>query len=380
MLASLVTLAIANTFPIVTLTLQGATVNATLPDALLTTWQQGHRLVATMCALFGLLFPLGQLCFQLWALGCIKKGSLPADFRYGMRVLYAITSWSMVPVLVLGILVALVKLSGMATAHVGPSLFAFGALIVLMTISGRLSAHQLWRYAEDAGLVKVSGAACQPGDSCAACESCGHVQPSQTDEWPCSRCGARVSWRKPGGSMRVLALVIAASILYLPANLLPVMQIRLPTGTSAHTILGGVLELWQMGSLDLALVVFTASVLVPITKLLALLFLLSARQWRGERVQRQRTRLYQMVEFVGHWSMLDVFVVLLLTAMADFPGLSQVMADNGAPAFGAVVILTMFAAMAYDPRKGWDHARLPADSSSPDTLHPINFANIKTEV
>src|SRR5690606_15028976 len=102
------------------------------------------------------------------------------------------------------------------------------------------------------------------------------------------------------------------------------MRGQVPTGTTPHTILGGVVEFWRLGSWDLAIIVFVASVVVPMTKLLALSLLMIRRQWRGRNLQRQRTRLYELVEFVGQWSMLDVFVVVLLSSMANFPGFSQV--------------------------------------------------------
>ncbi len=119
------------------------------------------------------------------------------------------------------------------------------------------------------------------------------------------------------------------------------------------------MELWRLGSWDLAVIVFVASVVVPITKLIALVVLLLGKRWRGDGVQRQRTRLYELVEFIGQWSMLDVFVVILMTAMANFPGVSQIIAGPAAASFGMVVVLTMLAAMSYDPRTGWDRQPRP---------------------
>src|SRR5699024_11198086 len=129
-------------------------------------------------------------------------------------------------------------------------IFAFGALTVLITITGRTSAYRLWQYAEDAQLVAVSGAGCRADDNTVDCEACGYVQKkiSGSRSWQrCRRCQARVFDRKPETHARVWAFLIAAAILYIPANVLPVMKIRLPTGVSTHTILGGIIELWQMG-------------------------------------------------------------------------------------------------------------------------------------
>ncbi|TAL88108.1 MAG: paraquat-inducible protein A [Candidimonas sp.] len=355
-LAALIVFAMANYFPIATLAANGRQINATLPNALILTWQQGRPLVALMTGLFGFALPLTQLLFLFWAMHAIILQRLPADFHWGMRVLHVLSSWCMVPVLLLGILVAIVKLSGLAQVEPGPGLWAFGVLAVLLTALSRVTAQRLWRMAEDDGLVSQSGADVEPGRIVAACHSCGNVQSiaSVSGSYSCGRCGANNYFRKPDSVSRTWAFVITAGVLYIPANILPVMRIRMPTGVTAHTILGGVIELWRLGSWDLALIVFVASVVVPMTKLFALAVLLMQRQWKGVAIARQRTRLYELVEFIGQWSMLDVFVVLLLSAMANFPGLSQVTAGPGAASFGIVVVLTMFAAMSYDPRQGWD--------------------------
>src|SRR5690606_33072226 len=129
----------------------------------------------------------------------------------------------------------------------------------------------------------------------AACGACGLVQrlaPDATAQ-DCERCGARVLFRKPDPFVRAWPLLIAAAIAYIPANVLPVMRVRTAVSDGAHTILGGVVELWQMGSWDLAVIVFIASIVVPMTKLLALTVLMVKRRWRGSAVQRQRTRLYE---------------------------------------------------------------------------------------
>lgn len=161
--------------------------------------------------------------------------------------------------------------------------------------------------------------------------------------------------RKPASLTRTWALLLAAAALYVPANVLPIMNINsVFLGDSGHTILGGVVELWQTGSWDIALIVFVASIVVPLTKMLALAALASSVE-RGSRFNlRQRTRLYEMIEFIGQWSMLDVFVVILLAALAHFQGLMEISAGPAAGAFGIVVVLTMLAAMSFDPRIAWD--------------------------
>ncbi|MFW7341180.1 paraquat-inducible protein A [Pollutimonas sp. H1-120] len=365
--SAIIIFAIANYFPIARLNIQGLSIQASLPGALYLTWQQGHQTLAVMTGLFSFWLPLMQLFILLWALMAIRARRLPADFHYGMRLLHWVEPWSMVPVLMLGILVALVKFSGFATIEPGPAIWAFGVLAFLITALSRLNAHRLWRHAEDAGLVANASMDSSAGGPVASCESCGFVQSlaSSAKSDPCKRCGARIHFRKPDPFSRVWALVIAAAIIYIPANVLPIMRVRTATSDGAHTILGGVLELWRLGSWDLALIVFIASVVVPMTKLLALSVLMVKHHWRGSEVQRQRTRLYELIEFIGQWSMLDVFVVILMTAMANFPGISQVIAGPGAASFGVVVILTMLATLSYDPRCGWDE-RMERNSKVPE--------------
>lgn len=356
-ISALIIFAIANYFPVAVLTMQGLSVSASFPGALWLTWTQGHELLAIMTGMFGFWLPFTQLTVLLWALMAIRYGRLPADFRYGMRFLHLLAPWSnMIPVLMLGMLVAIVKFSSFASLEPGPGLWAFALLSFLLTGLSRVTAQRLWRYAEDAQLVLVSRPDTAVGKQVVSCEACGYVQNTSAEHLArtCARCHSAIHARKPNASSRGWALIIAASIIYIPANVLPVMQVQTPIDTSAHTILGGVLELWHLGSWDLALIVFMASVVVPMTKILALVVLMLGQRWRGTRVQRQRTRLYELVEFIGQWSMLDVFVVVLLSAMADFPGLSQIIAGPGAFSFGLVVVLTILSAMSYDPRRGWD--------------------------
>lgn len=170
----------------------------------------------------------------------------------------------------------------------------------------------------------------------------------------CPRCGARLHSRKPDSIARTWALLIAAAILYLPANLEPVMITRSIFGTQRDTILSGVAYLWHSGSWPLALLVFVASVLVPLLKLLALSYLAASTQRRSRAHMRQKTRLYRLLEFVGRWSMLDVFVVMVLVALVKMGALANIQAGPGAMWFGGVVVLTMFASMSFDPRLIWD--------------------------
>jgi paraquat-inducible protein A len=192
----------------------------------------------------------------------------------------------------------------------------------------------------------------------ALCHTCGLVASVATrDHHHCRRCGSAVHARKRYSLQRTWGYLIAAVLLYIPANVLPIMLTTSIAGNEAHTILGGVVQLWQSGSWALAMIVFIASVMVPVLKMLALATLAYGAQY-GAQHKRQRAKLYRMVEFVGQWSMLDVFVVVLLVALVHFGSLAQIEPGAGAIAFCAVVVLTMLSSLSFDPRLTWDiHGR-----------------------
>lgn len=169
----------------------------------------------------------------------------------------------------------------------------------------------------------------------------------------CPRCRTRLHGRRPGGLARPWALLIAAVILYIPANLLPVMSTRLFGKDSESTIMAGVIDFWRAGSYGIALVIFVASVVIPCMKFLSLGLLLFASRRRSTWAMGERARLYRLTEGIGYWSMLDVVVVGVVSALVQFQTLSAAEPRSGILFFGLVVILTMLSAMAYDPRLIW---------------------------
>lgn len=190
-----------------------------------------------------------------------------------------------------------------------------------------------------------------------ACPACGLVcEAAEVIEEGarCPRCHAPLHRRKPRSLERTAAYLLASLIFYIPANLLPVMYTSRFGSGSDSTIMTGVVEFWNAGSWDIALIIFIASVAVPCTKFVVLgLLLLTARQ-RSRWAKRERGRLYRFVELIGYWSMLDVLVVALVAALVQFKTLSYVEPRIGILFFGLVVILTMLSAMSFDPRLIWD--------------------------
>lgn len=189
-----------------------------------------------------------------------------------------------------------------------------------------------------------------------ACETCGLVSAPGDAALPrCPRCGSSLHPRKTDSLRRTWALLIAATILYIPANLLPVMTTTTLFRTTSDTIMSGIVFFWDTGSPDLAILIFVVSIFIPLAKILCLALLAIAVQRGARRGRRQRTLMYRAIEFVGRWSMLDIFVVTMTVGMVRFQNFATVEAEAGAAAFGAVVILTMIAAHTFDPRLLWDH-------------------------
>ncbi len=170
----------------------------------------------------------------------------------------------------------------------------------------------------------------------------------------CPRCGARLHPRKPHSVARTWALVLAAYIFYIPANVLPITVITSFGKVQSDTILSGVIHFLRSGSWPIALIIFVASVLVPIVKLVILTLLVVSVQQRSAWRPRERTRLYRLTEVIGRWSMVDIFAVTILVALVNLGALASVQAGPAAVFFAAVVVITMFAATSFDPRLIWD--------------------------
>ena len=186
----------------------------------------------------------------------------------------------------------------------------------------------------------------------ALCHACGLLSP--IDEQRCPRCRASLHLRNRQSIQRTLALSIAALILYFPANMLPILRIDSFAGRQENTIISGVIEFWRDGDYPVALIIFTASIMIPVLKLISIAALCLAA--RSGRHPRAMTRLYRVTEFIGRWSMVDVFVVAILVGVVQLGSVITIHPGAAAVSFAAVVILTMLAATSFDPRLIWDAA------------------------
>ncbi|MFJ7311536.1 paraquat-inducible protein A [Pseudomonas sp. NPDC098747] len=188
---------------------------------------------------------------------------------------------------------------------------------------------------------------------CLECEQL-NFQYAGKNKHNCTRCGAQVYARKPNSVARTFALLITSALLYIPANLLPIMTVNALGKGTPDTILSGVVTLIQFGMWPIAAVVFIASILVPTFKLVGLGLLLYSMQRRVSLAPNQCLLMFRFIEWIGRWSMLDIFVIAILVALVNFGQLASIGAGPGAIAFAGVVVLTMFAALSFDPRLIWD--------------------------
>ena len=188
----------------------------------------------------------------------------------------------------------------------------------------------------------------------ATCHTCYKLAPAS--EHKCPRCGSGLHLRTEGSLQRTMALVFTAVLLYIPANIFPVMSLEISGKGDPHTIIGGVIELYEVGSYASGTLVLFASITVPLAKIIGLSFLLISVQRGSTWRPRQRTVLYRVIETAGRWSMIDMFMVSILVALVNLGALATVEPGAGAPYFCGVVILTMLAAASFDPRLIWDNA------------------------
>jgi paraquat-inducible protein A len=281
----------------------------------------------------------------------------------------------MTEVLILGLLVALVKLSVIATVVPGIGLYAFGVqMLLLAAMSSGFEPRDIWLRVS--AIRKAGAMACSTPSTASAstassaglyvCHQCGLLSAAaRLHSARCPRCRAHLRFRTPASISRTWAFLVAAAVLYVPANALPVMYTSSIFGAENDTILSGVVYLWASGSWPLAIVVFIASIAVPMLKIIALVFLVVTAQRRSRWMQRRRARIYRIVELVGRWSMLDIYVITMLVALVQFNALATIEAGPAAIAFGAVVVLTMFAAMSFDPRLTWDTTEADHGQAAP---------------
>ena len=356
LLAALFLFIVANAFPIMSMSLEGQTAATTILDGVAALYAYGMWPVALVVLATGFLMPLAKILGMLTILVPLWLGSHPRWLVPAFRWVERLHPWSMMEVYLLGVIVAVVKLRDLATIELGVALYAFAGTILLTAAADALFVpHEIWRRLAPQADPDVLRP--RAGTILVACEQCDQLVRCDADAAhgaPCPRCGVGLHRRKPDSVTRTWALIVTATILYIPANLYPIMTVTSFGQGEPDTILSGVRVLLEEGMWPVALLVFFASVTVPVLKLAGLSYLLISVQRRQRRRARDRTLLYRVIEGVGRWSMVDVFMIAILSALVALGNVASVQPGPGAIAFCLVVIVTMIASLSFDPRLIWD--------------------------
>ena len=355
-LAALLLFILANTFPFLSLKLGGRVEENLLISGAVTFYEQGMVELAVLVFVTAILFPALTIGGMLYLLTPLKLGFRPPAMGRVYRMVQTLAPWSLVGVFMLGVLVSMVKLLDLATIIPGVSLFSLMALLLVSTAAkANLDPEVLWpRTPHPTGREGGKTAAAR---GLVACHTCGLLVDGRHAHHPCPRCDTALHGRKHNSFNRTLSLVVASWLLLIPANLYPVMTVIRFSQGEPSTILQGVVQLIEGGMWGLALLVFFASIVVPISKLVILSMLLYTVRNRSGWRPHDRTRLFRLTEVVGAWSMVDVFLVAILSALVKLDALATIEPGIGVSFFAAVVVITMFAAHSFDPRLIWDHNR-----------------------
>lgn len=338
-------------FPIMSLYVLGRFASATVasgPDRLFDygTWHVSVLVIATL-----MVMPAIKLTVMLAALAAAQASWHSRTLAWLFGWLDRITPWSMLEVFLVGAGVAYTRLHAISDVEVGLGMVAMGAFVLALAAADAvLDREAVWQRMGGTGSATASR-----DTELIGCDVCGLVLYSSPDQ-RCPRCAHGLEHRKANSVARVWACVVAAAILFVPANMFPVMTISQGGRGGPKTILGGVVELAENKLYALAVIVFLASVAIPLLKLGILTSVLVLTGRRSPAYLPMRVRLYKFVRAIGRWSMIDVFMLAALVGLLHMGPLAHVSPDPGALAFAAVVVLTMLATEALDPRLMWDVA------------------------
>lgn len=403
---------------LMTVAAEGSVRHSALVSGVTALWSEGFPSLAVVVALFSILAPSSYLLLVTIVLAGVEMGGgassgsqsgrrsgrpvLGTLFRWALEL----RPWTMIEVYLLGACVAYSRIEKVAFVTVGIGGWCLlTAAILLLLADATLDESAVWaslpirgpgvRDRAAARAARVAAAAARtgatrglaapakgvaaaakgaparakglatPAKGLAACHVCELAAPGEREGDRCPRCGARVATRKRGSLQRTAALVACGFVLFVPANLLPVLTIERFGREQPNTILSGVIELVRDGLWPLAAIVFAASIVVPLAKLAALSWNLVLTHRGSARLLVARTYLHRVVDVIGRWSNIDVFMVSILVALVQFGAVTRVQVQPGMIAFAAVVIVTMIAAKCFDSRLMWDAAGPGAPAGHP---------------
>ena len=353
-LAALMLWIMANLYPFLGLQVAGVYQENLLLTGGWALYEYGMGELGLVVFLTSVIFPLINIVGMLYLLLGVTMGFVPSQTGRVFQAIKLLEPWSLISVFMLGTLIAIVKLQDLAQVVPGFSLAAFTALLIVYAMArSSFDATTFWQRIEHLRGTGQELTTIDPDSQILHCHICDGLQLQGHN---CQRCGAAIHHRVENSIHRTWALLCAAAIMLIPANIYPVMTIKKLGKGQPDTIISGIISLMEAGLYGLGLIVLFASIVVPFAKLITVGYLLRSVQSGSTWRPRDRTMLYRVTEAIGSWSMVDVFLVALLAGLVSLGILANVTPGIGASFFGAAVILTMFAAQQFDPRLIWDRA------------------------
>lgn len=359
-ISALIMMVFANLFPFINMRVSGIYSQIRLIEIPQVMVGDDYASLATLFVIFVQLVP--AFCMLAIILLGLKV-KLPYRLQVVMgRIVYLAKVWCMVEIFLVGVLVSFVKLMAYGDIGVGPSFIPYCLFCLLQVRAFQcMDRYWFWQNIQPAPKLERELRIGESGlaQGLRSCPCCMATLPA--DMHRCPRCFTTGYARRKNSLQWTLALLITSVMLYIPANLLPIMVTEVLGNPEPSNIMSGVILLWKDGSYPVSMVIFIASIMVPSLKILAIGWLCYDASEMGQKsgyLDRHRMHfIYEIVEFVGRWSMIDVFVIGVLSALVRIGRLMSVYPAVGAILFAMVVILTMIAAMMFDPRLLWDRTK-----------------------
>ena len=352
--------------PLMTFKSLGFSDSANVIESIVNFYQNDYYFVSLMVFFSSLVFPLLLLTIMFCISLNLLLGHYPAYLSRFFRTYQQLEEWSMVEVYLLGIMITIVKMADSSEIVYHSGIFCFVCLVLLsLAISTSIDKEYFWRLIETKGNHKQGDTIELPENvfekittgikqHLTLCHTCEKVISIGHEKKHCPRCGSKIHNRIPASVTKTWALVLTSVLLLFPANLLPIMEVDFLGVPDKSTILDGIIYFFQHDSFFIGLVIFTASILVPIFKIIGLSILLFSTRPCTTRYLKNKTIMYRSIAFIGRWSMLDIFVIALLTVLVDYGFFTSIYAAPAATYFCLVVASTMFATITFDPRIMWD--------------------------
>lgn len=340
-----------NLSPLMTVHMLGAERSAQLGSGIAVIWRDGFPLLAIVLGLTGIALPMARFSALSIVLSAVLLGRRAHWLGRCYRWTLWLDAWAMPDVYLVGCFVGYTRVTQELTGSIDAGGYCFiAAAFMSMLTRATLDRRTVWRAIAPERQVT-------PGERVLSCTACDLIAPIGEVGRPCPRCGLRLRKRKLDAIARAAALSVAAFVLAFPANLFPMTTSFELGHTVSHRIIDGVAELFQAGLWPFGILIFCTSIAIPFVKLAGMAWFIASVLRRSDRHLRTKTFVYRLIDELGRWSNIDVFTIAAFVPLIRFDGIANARPADGATAFALVVILTMAASRAFDPRLMWDAAQ-----------------------